>query len=145
MLFVAKENERAIHLFLTQQMGLRSALLHERLHLSVYHARRALDGLTDHEEPVSIEVAAEDLLHFFQAILHQPFDEPPSRKDLAIKVQRYSLVDRIVAQSESECDAGSGLRPGQEFDGVCHLLRLLDEHTVMVPDESPFWDIQGGS
>lgn len=60
MLFVAKESEASIRRFLTQQMGLHSSLLHERLHLSVYHARRALKGLTNYEEPVEIEVAAED-------------------------------------------------------------------------------------
>jgi hypothetical protein len=41
MLFVAQESEKAIHQFLTQHVGLRPELLHERLHLSVYQIRGA--------------------------------------------------------------------------------------------------------
>ena len=98
MLFVAKESERAIHRFLTQQMGLRPALLHKRLHLSVYHARRALDGLTDSEERVAIEVSAEDLR--FMAMApggENPKPEiDPTRCHVGVRVKRSSPATQAI-------------------------------------------------
>lgn len=98
MLFMAKESEKAIHRFLTQQMGLRPGLLHERLHLSVYHARRALDGLTDSEEPVAIEVAAEDLR--FMAMTpggENPRPEiDPTRCHVGVRVRRNSSATQKI-------------------------------------------------
>src|SRR4051812_38802902 len=98
MLFVAKESEKAIHRFLTQQMGLPPALLHERLHLSVYHARRAIHGLTDHEEPVAIEVAAEDLR--FMAMMpggENPRPEiDPARCHIGVRVRLSSAATQPI-------------------------------------------------
>jgi hypothetical protein len=98
MLFVAKESEKAIHRFLTQQVGLRPALLHERLHISVYHARRALDGLTDSEEPVAIEVPAEDLR--FMAMTpggENPRPEiDPARCHVGVRVKRSSSTTEAI-------------------------------------------------
>lgn len=98
MLFLAKESEKAIHRFLTQQMGLRRTLLHERVHLSVYHARRALDGPTNYEESVAIEVPAEDLR--FMAMTpggENPRPEiDPARCHVGVRVKRSSSATQRI-------------------------------------------------
>ncbi len=103
MLFVAKDSEEAIWRFLTQQMGLRPSLLHRRLHLSVYHARRALEGLTDYGEPVEIEVAAEDLR--FMAMTpggENPRPEiDPARCNVGVRVKRTSPTIQAIRSLRS--------------------------------------------
>lgn len=79
-------------------MGLRPALVHERLHLSVYHARRPLNGLMDTEEPVAIEVAADDLR--FMAMTpggENPRPEiDPAQCHVGVRVRRSSPATQVI-------------------------------------------------
>lgn len=98
MLFVARESEDAIRRFLMRDMGLRSGLLHQRLHVTVYHARRALAGLTDCEEPVALEIPAEDLR--FMAMApggENPRPEiDPSRSHIGVRIRRTSSATEAI-------------------------------------------------
>ncbi|WP_271618937.1 hypothetical protein [Bradyrhizobium sp. CCBAU 51745] len=98
MLFVARDSEDAIRRFLMHDMGLRSAHLHERLHLSVYHARRAIPGLKDCEEPITIEVPSEDLR--FMAMApggENPRPEiDPARCHVGVRIRRTSTATGAI-------------------------------------------------
>ncbi len=60
MLFMAPESERAVRLFLSDTLRVPSRRIHSRLHLTVYHARRRLDGLVGEEGEVDVPVPAAD-------------------------------------------------------------------------------------
>jgi hypothetical protein len=61
LLFVSQKSEQAIQTFFIHEVGIHPRFIKSRLHLSIYHARRLLTGLTDYQESVEIDINPADL------------------------------------------------------------------------------------
>ncbi len=92
LLFLSRESELAVRSVLLNALNIRPKFLRADLHLSVYYARRALDGLTDLEEPIDIEVGSSDL-RFMAMVPGGENPRPnidPALSNLGIRVKRSS-------------------------------------------------------
>lgn len=54
--YLSSESEALVHNLLTSSLGIGRRFLRRNLHLTVYHSRRRLPGLTDYQEAINIEV-----------------------------------------------------------------------------------------
>lgn len=103
MLLVDAESEANIRDFFIDRLGISSRFVHRNLHLTLYHARRRIEGLIDREEPVSIEVAAQDWR--FMVVAPGGENQRPeidtSRRPIAIRVRRSTNAGRKILQERA--------------------------------------------
>src|SRR5262245_10323737 len=90
MLFVSSESERDIQRFFIQHVGLERRSLFKELHLTVYHARRLLAGLSDYEEQVAIDLEPAHLRFMVMAPggENPRADIDPSRNSIGVRITR---------------------------------------------------------
>jgi hypothetical protein len=89
-LCVSDESESEIHDFFVARVGLARRFLKSGLRVSIYHARRNLAGLSDHEEDVEIEI---DPPHLRFMVMTPGGENPrpdvdPSTNAIGVRIKR---------------------------------------------------------
>lgn len=103
LLYMSQESERAIRSFLISKLGLAVEFVERRMHITVYHSRRRLDGLVSYSERVQIEVHPE----YWRFMVLAPGGENPrpdinaAKRKIGIRVQRKAPAYRQILDLRS--------------------------------------------
>jgi hypothetical protein len=138
-LFVSQESEQAIQKFFVREVGIHPRFLKSQLHLSIYHARRFLSGLTEYEESIEIDISPADLR--FMAMApggENPRPEiEPGRCPIGVRLKRGSAVTASVRSLRSRfypLETGSvlGIRSPSSHSRSAFGARYFQPHITLI-------------
>lgn len=95
---LSPESEAEVHRFFSCALGIGRRFLCKNLHLTVYHSRRRLPGLTDSEQAISVEVDQQ----YWRFMAIAPGGENPrpdidtANRPIGVRIQRASLAHRDI-------------------------------------------------
>ncbi len=96
MIFLSDCSERKLRAFCIEELQIPSRLVRKDLHVTVYHARRPIDGVGDAIEPINISVPVSEL----RAMAMAPGGEnpradiDPTRTSVGIRIRRQMAPRR---------------------------------------------------
>lgn len=118
MIFLSACSERKLRAFCIEELEIPSRFVRKDLHVTVYHARRPIDGVGDAIEPIDISVPASEL----RAMAMAPggenprVDIDPTRTSVGVRIRRAegaaSPIERLRSRFLAfETEAVLGRRP----------------------------------
>lgn len=97
---MATEDATRIRQYLVERVGLPANKVRRNFHLTVYHARREMPGITSHREPAHVKVAGGDTRFM---VLAPGGENPradilPATKNVGVRIVRSSATFGVIAE-----------------------------------------------